>query len=382
MTTNTIDDWAAALAARVIRYRWAVIILSIAAVFFMASGMQYLTISNNYQIFFSEENPELSAFESFQTTYTKNDNILFVIQSADSKVFTPRVAEAVEKLTEKAWQIPYVLRVDSVSNFQHTWSEADDISVDRLYRNGGQLSQAELNEKQWIALAEPLLKDNLISADAQTTGVNVTIQYPEQSITEVPETAEYARQIRAELLADYPELTIAISGIAMLNNAFAEASTTDMATLVPTMYLVLLVIMILTLRSISASLATLIVIVFASLVAMGFAGYARIAMTPISFVAPTIIMTLAIADSIHVLVSMLTAMREGQSKTQALIDSIRINFVPISITSLTTGIGFLSLNFSDAPPFWHLGNITAVGIFSAWLFSLTLLPAVVSLLPV
>jgi len=53
----------------------------------------------------------------------------------------------------------------------------------------------------------------------------------------------------------------------------------------------------------------------------------------------------------------------------------------VTITSLTTIVGFLSLNFSDAPPYWHLGNITAVGILAAWIYSVTLLPAMISLLP-
>jgi predicted RND superfamily exporter protein len=74
-------------------------------------------------------------------------------------------------------------------------------------------------------------------------------------------------------------------------------------------------------------------------------------------------------------------MREGLGKAEALIEAVRINFLPVTITSLTTIVGFLSLNFSDSPPYWHLGNITAVGIFAAWIFSLTVLPAAISLLP-
>jgi len=114
---------------------------------------------------------------------------------------------------------------------------------------------------------------------------------------------------------------------------------------------------------------------------MGVAGHAGIKLSPISVTAPTIILTLAIADSIHILVTMLKLMRHGMSKRESLRESIRINAIPVSITSLTTAIGFLSLNFTDTPPFWHLGNITAAGITAAWLFSMFLLPAVASLLP-
>ena len=97
--------------------------------------------------------------------------------------------------------------------------------------------------------------------------------------------------------------------------------------------------------------------------------------------APIIIMTLAVADSVHVLVTTLGLMREGKDKLTALRESLRVNFVAVSITSLTTIIGFMALNFSDSPPYWHLGNITAVGILAALLYSMTLLPAMITVLP-
>jgi predicted RND superfamily exporter protein len=107
-----------------------------------------------------------------------------------------------------------------------------------------------------------------------------------------------------------------------------------------------------------------------------------IQLAPISITAPTIILTLAIADSVHILISMLTLMREGRDKITALKESLRINFQAVVITSLTTIVGFLSLNFSDAPPFWDLGNLTAIGIASALLYSVTFLPAILTVLPV
>jgi predicted RND superfamily exporter protein len=69
------------------------------------------------------------------------------------------------------------------------------------------------------------------------------------------------------------------------------------------------------------------------------------------------------------------------AKTEAIVEAVRINFLPVSITSVTTIVGFLALNFSDSPPYWHLGNITAVGIAAAWMYSITLLPALLSILP-
>jgi hypothetical protein len=379
--SNRIDQLALAVADLVIRCRWFTILFMLLLVGFAGSGARHLAFANNYRTFFSSENPELIAFEAFQDTYTKNDNILFVVQPADGSVFSPRIADAIERLTEEAWQLPYVTRVDSISNFQHSWADGDDLTVEDLIRDGATLTETSLAEKRAIALAEPLLRDNLVSHDADTTGINVTLHYPEESLKEVPETVAVARQIVIDTRAEYPDLTIALSGLSMLNNAFTESGQKDAMTLVPIMYAILIVVMVVTLRSFSGSFITLIVIAFSTVVAMGIAGHAGVKLSPISVTAPTIILTLAIADSIHILVTLLKLMRHGMSKRDALRESIRINAIPVSITSLTTAIGFLSLNFTDTPPFWHLGNITAVGITAAWLFSMFLLPAVASLLP-
>ncbi|MGI9451940.1 MAG: efflux RND transporter permease subunit [Geminicoccaceae bacterium] len=377
-----IDRLAAGLTAAVIRFRWLVISIVILAVMAVGSGARFLDFATDYRVFFSAQNPELVAFETFQQTYTKNDNFLFVVQPRDGQVFGPEVAEAVERITTEAWQIPFNLRVDSISNFQHSWADGDDLTVEDLIRNGAELSEDLLLQKRAVALAEPLLKDNLISADADTTGINVVLQYPQESLEEVPAAVEVARGIVAGIEADYPDLTVALSGISMLNNSFSESALQDMATLVPLMYATLLIVLLVSLRSLTGTFATFLVIIFSTIATMGAAGFMGVRLTPISMIAPTIIMTLAIADSVHILISLRDAMRKGMDKIEALIEAIRVNFLAIGITSVTTIIGFLALNFSDSPPFHHLGNMTAIGIFAAWIVSLTILPAVVSLLPV
>lgn len=381
MGITVSDRWAARLADFVIRRRWFVILATILAVAATAAGARHLEFSNNYRVFFGADNPELMTFEAFHATYTKNDNILIVVQPKKGKLFTPSQAAAIERLTASAWETPYAIRVDSITNFQHTWADSDDLTVEDLIKNGETMSLAELDRRTAIALAEPLLRGNLISRDAATTGVNIVLQYPEKSLTEVPEAVAHVRAIRAEIEQKFPDLTLALTGVSMLNNAFAESGQTDAMTLIPIMYGVLLAFMVVLLRSFSGTVATLLVIGFSTAAAMGFAGYLGIKLSPISVTAPTIVLTLAIADSIHILVTQLGLMRDGADKITALKESIRMNALAVTITSVTTIVGFLSMNFSDSPPFHDLGNITAAGIAAAWALSLTFLPAVISLLP-
>jgi predicted RND superfamily exporter protein len=376
------DQLALRFADLATRRPWWVIAGALLLTVIAGAGVGRLEFANNYRVFFGPDNPELIAFEDFQNTYTKNDNILFVLRPAAGDVFTPRIADAVEWLTAEAWKIPYAIRVDSVSNFQHSWADGDELTVEDLIRDGAGLTPEQLGAKREIALAEPLLAGNLVSIDADTTGVNVTLQYPEQSLTEIPQAVGVARDLAARIKADYPGVHVAISGVSMLNNAFAESGQKDAMTLMPLMFGVLLLFMAVVLRSLWGTSATLLVIGLSAATALGLAGHAGIKLTPISATAPVIILTLAIADSVHVLVTMLSLMREGREKVYALRESIRVNFLAIAITSATTIVGFLTLNFSDSPPFWDLGNITAVGIAAALVYSTTLLPAVLRVLPI
>jgi predicted RND superfamily exporter protein len=366
----------------VLRWRWLVIVASLIGAMMIASGGQFLGFSTNYRVFFSEQNPQLQAFESLQRVYIRDDNISIVIHPAEGDVFTPELLTSIREMTEEAWKVPHTTRVDSITNFQNSTADEDELTVEDLVGADSPLDAADLARIRAAALAEPLILHRLISEDARTTSVNITATLPLKSESEIPEAMAAARALADDFRAKHPDARVALTGSVALNNAFSESAEGDIKTLVPLMYGVLLVVMIGLLRSVSGTFATLMVIGLSAATAMGLAGWLGILLTPPSVTAPTIILTLAIADSIHVLVTMFHEMRRGASKREALVESLRVNFHPVFLTSLTTKIGFLSLNFSDAPPFRDLGNITAMGVIAAWFYSIMFLPALMAVLPV
>lgn len=366
----------------VVRHRWSVLAVVLILTLAATWGAQHLRFATNYRVFFGPGNPELQNFEAVQNIYTKNDNIMFVLAPADGDVFTAHSLAAVEELTEAAWQIPASIRVDSVTNFQHSRADADDLIVEDLVVGADRLTTEEIERAREIALDRPELVNRLISPAADVTGVNVTLQLDNKDPQELLAPVAMARELAADIEARYPDIDVRLTGVSMLNNAFMEVGMADMKKLIPIMYGVLILAMVLLLRSTSGTVATFLVIGFSAAAALGIAGWSRLLLEPVSGLAPTMILTMAIADSIHILVSFLNELRGGRSKNAALVESIRLNFMPVLLTSLTTAIGFLSMNFSDSPPLNRLGTITAVGVAIAFALSITFLPALMSLLPV
>ena len=376
-----IDKFSVKLTELVIQNKWKTILLTLLFTLACGYGAKNLAFSTNYRVFFSQSNPELKAFESFQSTYTKNDNVLFVVKkNKPGNVFNDSDLAAIKEITERAWQIPYVIRVDSITNFQHTSAVGDDLIVEDLVE-GQNENEVYYKSRMEIALNEPLLLNQSISKDAEITAVNAVLQFAEKDLMEVPEAINYALGIEKDIEEKFTDLEVYVSGVAALNNAFAEAGMKDAGTITPIMFLMIFIMVGLIIRAWSPTIAVLILIILSTIVGMGIGGYAGIELTPISMAAPTVILTLAVADAIHIYITLKSLMQEGMEKREAIIESLKINFLPVTITSATTIVGFLALNFSDSPPYWHLGNITAIGIGAAWFFSITLLPVIINILP-
>ena len=365
----------------VLNKRWLVLVITLLSIVAMTSGVRFLQFDNNYRAFFDGTNPQLLAFEELQATYTKNDTVLMVLAPKSGKVFTKEVLTAVKDVTERAWQTPFSQRVDSITNFQYTYSEEDDLTVTDLVVDPQSLSAEGLKYIKGVALNEPLLLHRLVSPEAHVTAVNITVEMPEKEMTEVPMVAKSVRDLKAYVEKTYPDITVYLSGIVMMNNAFPEASMYDMSHLTPLSYLVILIILLILLRSFSGVFGTLVVLSLSIMGAFGIAGLMGYAITSPLLSAPVIIMTLAVADSVHVLSNWRQEMLKGLDKKAAMAESLRINAGPIFLTSVTTAIGFMSLNFSDAPPFRALGNVSAIGVMIAWALTMTLMPAIVTLLP-
>ena len=362
---------------------WLVLLISILLVLSTAYGAKNLIFKGDYKVFFSEDNPQLTAFESVQEIYSKSDNVAFILEPTNGDIFTKENLAAVYWLTTESWQVPYSTRVDSISNFQYTVAEEDDLIVEDLVLDPDTLTAADMPKLKEIATNDPLLLNKIVSKSGHVTIVNVTNQLPGvDPITEVPEVAAKIREIKAQFEEKFPNINVQLSGMVMMNNTFTETSMSDSSTLVPAMFGVVLLIMVLLLRSFSGTFATLVVIMFSIAGTMGAVGWFGFYLTGPSVSAPTMIMTLAVADCIHILTSYYYEMRQGTAKKEALQESLRVNFKPILLTSITTAIGFMSMNFSDSPPFRDLGNMVAIGVMLAFAFSITVFPALLMLLPV
>ena len=386
-STTMFERAGRAVGETVVAHPRKTLLVGLLAFLVVAFGLTTARFSTDYRIFFSKDDPGLAAFERLESTFTKTDNVLFVVKAKeahDGSIFQADPLAAIQELTKIGWTLPYATRVDSLTNFQHPEAkDGDEIGVGELVPGDARaLDATALAHVRAAAASEPLLAGSLLARDGRTAAVNVTLRLPGKEPREVTESAEAARAAVAAVRARHPDLDIRASGMAFMNDAFMQASIRDMAVMMPLMLLVMLVGMAFVMRSKLATLAVAAVIGVSAAMSMAVAGWLHYPLTPPAVAAPMIVLTVAVADGVHIVLATMEAMREGKTRQQAVVLSLEKNLEAITYTWLTTIVGFVCLNYSDAPPVTHLANMTSFGVTAAFVYSFTVLPALLVVLPV
>ena len=338
-------------------------------------------VTNDYRIMFGEDNPQLAAFDSLENTYSESNTALIAIAPREGSVFTRETLGTIEELTEAAWRAPYSSRVDSLTNYSHSEAFEDDLIVEPLVEDAQSLSDVDLARIERIATNSIDIVGRLVSHDGKVAGLAINFVLPENLDAAVVEITDFLNALLDQTRERHSDIDLYLTGDVVMNRAFADATQDDIRTLSPIMFFVIVAATAFLLRSVFGTLSIVVVLVFVVNTTMGFAGWIGTAFSPTNAGVPLIVMAIAVAHSVHIVSAALLAMSRGRDRNGAIAESLRHNAHPVFLTTITTMIGFLSLNASDSPPFHVLGNLVAFGVGCAFVYSMTLLPALLSILP-
>jgi len=361
-----------------------IIVCSIAAFLVAALGMLSLRFSTDFRVYLGENHSDVQEIDRLEEKFTKNETLFIAIAPPADHHLDQRTLLAVAELTRALWDTPHSRRVDSLTNYQYSYAEGDEILVEDLIASPGSLSDDELATIHDIAASEPFLEHFLYAPNGQAAGIQVTLHLSdslEERMQQTPEAVFFVRSLLSEFQTRYPELKVHLAGSVMMNQVMGEAAVQDILYLVPVCYFVIILLMLLLLRSITGVALTMGVVTLSNGFALGLTGWTDPVLAPIIGFVPNAILVIAVADCIHILTTYYSRLAEGESVSDAVSSSLSQNFKSITLTSLTSIAGFLCLNFNESPPYRDLGNMVALGTLFAYGLSVLLLPAILFKLP-
>ena len=362
--------------------RWLTVLLSLLLMLVLAAGAMFIVnVDVDVRNHFSKKDPHIVALEQLEDTYALSDAAFVTVAPRNGTVFTREALVAIEDLTEQLWHTPYVTRIDSIANYSHSEGREDELIVERLIDGAGSLSAGDIRRIEKIALETEEVAGRLVSRDGQVAGLVVSIALPEKRQQARVEIVDFLNETLAAARAKHANIDYHLTGEIVLNRAMRDAINDDMGILAPLALVTMLLVAIVLLRSIWGTVAIVVMLIVVFLSALGFIGWAGMKFYGESGAALFVLMAVTVAHTVHIIEAAMAGLRQGMDRKQAAAHSLQLNAWPVFLTSLTTAIGFLSLNFAEMPPFRVMGNMVAFGAMCAFVYSVTLLPVFLSVVP-
>ncbi len=364
----------------IISHKIKTLALSLILILFVTSGLRFLETPAGYRSFVENDQQNYKDILNIEEKYGTIDTLTFVIKPKSGEIFQKDVLNVIDQLTELSWKAPYSSRVSSLTNYQYTKVDGDEINISDFISDIDSLTDKELLNLRGLALKEKNIVNFILSKSSKVSFVNITLDVPIG--TDFIKAITFAEAQKKLFNEKNPDIFVTVAGSARFSQNFQETAQSDATNMYPAFLVLIIVLSYVLLRSVSASLLSLTIIFLSILPSMGAAGWLEYQVLPPLIIAPIIILTIALAHAIHILSIALSNMNEGMQKDRAIIESIKINFIPVFLTSFTTAVGIAGVNFGNIPAFSEMANAVVFGSAFSFLLSVTVLPALFMMVPV
>lgn len=358
--------------------------LSVLLVALAALGIPKFRFTSDLHSFFHADDPYKLKYDQFTRDFAAANSVIIGVTPAEGDVLSRPNLQALADLTRKAQLLPYASNVESLSNTLYAHGSGDALSVEPLFGDVEALDTAAYEERMQYARRSLLVQKRLISPEGDFAAIHVKIEWPrEGSRVEALFKVEQALQEYERAVArEHPQMIIRYAGDVILEAGMVQTAKSDLYVLVPIIATVCTLILFSVIRS-PLLLGAITQVILASVIASaGLACWLGVVQNQVSVMTLAVVLVLTMAGTLHLVLSYLEYMHAGLDRRAATLKSLEVNIWPMFLTTLTTAIGFLTLNLAGSPTFSFIGNMAAVGESLGYLLNLTLMPALLIALPV
>ena len=362
-----------------IKYRYLSIGLVLIAVCLLATGLTKLTFNPDLETYFPEGHPAVIRYNEIDDMFIPTDNLIIAVHSNEGTLFNGDSLKVIEELTKKSWTIPYSVRVDSLTNYSYVKSVNDDLIVEPFIEEAEKKSIEFIEKRKDLVAGEDIIYKSLISEDKKTSVVSIIVDPPGPNKEDQnSELINYILGFIEPIKESNENLDIRLLGNPYLDYISPRIVKAEMPVVMPLMLLLIFLIVFLMIRSYVAVLATFVVILMSLIATFGSIGILGSPLNQMVTTIPILIITLALADCIHLFSIYFQNRVKGISSKESMEKSLEMNIQPLFLTTISTCIGFLCLNFIEVAPLRDFGNAVAIGIGFAFIFTIFFIAPIVS----
>jgi predicted RND superfamily exporter protein len=383
----------------ILRRRWLVIGVALPLAVAMASGVSRIEVDLAFEEFLHPDDPARVAYDEYREVFGREDAVVVAIRSAE--IFSLGFLEKLRAFhRDIEREVPQLDEITSLINARNTRGEGDELIVEDLLEewpaDGAAL--AALRER---VLSNPLYVNNLISRDASFTTVMLELEtyssedgqgdelsFDEEEAPAEPEFMTGAEDFAVvealyEIASRYeaPDFRLFVAGQPVVLNDVASAMMRDTPRFAALAIFTIAVLLFALFRRPVAVVLPLLVVALSVASTVGLMGWTGASIHVPTQILPTFLLAVGVGASVHLLTIFFQRLGRGASREDALAGALGHSGLPIVLTSLTTAGGLVSFSVVQLAPIAALGVFAPVGVMLALVYTLTLLPALLAVVP-
>ena len=355
------------------------IVISIAFTILISMGIQFIVVDDDMMKMLPSNIESKKSWDDIQNDFGSTEIIFVAFGQKDSSVYKSKIMSDLWMLTDRLGQSPYIEKISNISTATAINQVDGFIDIDDLQPTKDISSQQLENIKVYLNrnlnLKRQLIskgEDYLINIVTPTAGTSLDIFRDEVVF------------LSDSILTGYD---IHFGGTAYITGSIPNLVREDIGILVTSGLIMMLIILLTNLRSLQGVSLIFITIFFSLSAMLGFMGWAykitgsnKFLFALLNTSMPIILLTIANSDGVHVITKFFRELRYLGEVDLAIESAMRSLLFPISLTSITTIVAFLTMITAPLEPLIGYGLCMAVGILWAWLLSSFMLPAIIVLL--
>jgi predicted RND superfamily exporter protein len=362
------------LTEMVTRFPKTTIVIVLIATIFFAMQFPKMKIDTDPENMLEQTQVDRVFYDKVKKEFGIND--LLVVGIVDEQgIFNSDTLARIARITDEILRIKGVIIEDVVSlrTSDNVTSEGGTLVVKRFMEDVPRDS-AQIEKLREDLYGNPFYVDKIISKDGKASAVYIPIEKKDLSFRI---SKEIEKILKTELA---PSQKYYIAGLPVAEDTFGHEMFVQMGITAPMAGFFIMLLLFLIFRKPTAVIPPMldamlsVIWTMGLLIGMGFTVHIMSSMIPI------FLMPIALLDDIHILSGFFDRYPAIKDKRKALIATMKDLYRPMFFTSITSAVGFGSLALAPIPPVRVFGLFVAFGIMAAWLFTHTIVPAIIMLM--
>ena len=391
----------------VIRYRWAILLMTVVVAGLASTQLPKLSIATSVESMFSRHDKALSDYQQFCSQFGRDEEIVLLISSSD--IFSLKFLTTLKQLHgDLENSLPLLKEVRSLVNSSYIEPVEESMHVEGFLDNLPRTEAEALQYKQ-RGFSYPGFQNVYFTPDAKHAIVVIKTQAVSALTKDGLRLRGYARGVQGvegspppgerqsisqveniavigiveAVIKEYqaPDFSIAFSGTPVYQYHVEPMVRANMKKMCVAILIISVVFMPVVFGRGSGAYLPQVTAILGLMVALGLMALLSVRFSLTSSMLPSILLSIGLTAPIHFLV-VYYKHQKRVGKFRGIIATMKHSGFPITMTSFTTAAGLLSFSFSDIAPIADLMNFTLMGVLAILVFTLVTMPAFLSILQV